>query len=43
MLRKWEKEGAAPQQIGNAGQGSSAGAYTCPLGTAFFYYDPFTL
>ena len=37
MFRKWEKEGVAPQQIGNAGQGCSAGAYTCRLGTAFFY------
>ena len=43
MLRKWEKEGAAPQQIGNAGQGSSAGAYTCPLGTAFLMHATVTL
>ena len=43
MFRKWEKEGAAPQKIGNAGQGCSEVAYTCPLGTAFLLHDPFTL
>ena len=43
MFRKWENEGAAPQKIGNAGQGSSEVAYTWPLGTAFFIHAVVTL
>jgi hypothetical protein len=31
MFRKWEKEGAAPQKMGNAGQGSYEDAHTWPL------------